>query len=365
MDHERRHEAAHPPTPPPPPPPRLSYSVEDSLPRTQAQRATAPPTQEYGSLSSSNATPISREDNESAATMTQNTIANQSRPPHNVQNSSTLRRPTSEGTILHPSSSSQERLVGSPSQSVSFHTPPRGQHEQLRSERMSRNIDGALPPLPRSAENLQNPLQGLRKASLRHSTAGEYHDEARRGPSRRGSGVDWIVPVHDEKAGLAASVAATSGRPKTVAERLAPTLETARAQRDRYAAKAKRTGRILSTAIGAQVLLGSLTTGLSALGAVKNNTALATTVLGALTTVVASYLARTRGSNEPELSITRVKDLEKFIRELEAYILDFGQYIGDEHDVKIAAFRTSFEEILGNNAEGFGDSKERRLSPPV
>jgi SMODS and SLOG-associating 2TM effector domain len=81
-------------------------------------------------------------------------------------------------------------------------------------------------------------------------------------------------------------------------------------------------------------------------------TALATTVLGALTTVVASYLARTRGSNEPELSITRVKDLEKFIRELEAYMLDFGQLTGDDHDAKIIAFRTSFEEILGNNAEG-------------
>ena len=71
-----------------------------------------------------------------------------------------------------------------------------------------------------------------------------------------------------------------------------------------------------------------------------------------MTTVVASYLARTRGSNEPELSITRVKDLEKFIREVESYMLDYGLHTGDDHDTKIAAFRTSFEEILGNNAEG-------------
>ena len=63
----------------------------------------------------------------------------------------------------------------------------------------------------------------------------------------------------------------SGGGPRSVEQRLAPTLETARAQRDRYAAKAKRTGRTLSIAIGLQVLLGSLTTGLSALGAVKNN----------------------------------------------------------------------------------------------
>ena len=34
--------------------------------------------------------------------------------------------------------------------------------------------------------------------------------------------------------------------------------------------------------------------------------------LGGLATLVASYMARARGSGEPELSITRVKDLEQF-----------------------------------------------------
>jgi len=47
-------------------------------------------------------------------------------------------------------------------------------------------------------------------------------------------------------------------------------------------------------------------------------------LLGGLSTIVASYLARARGSNEPELSITRVNDLEQFIRECRAFQMDFG-----------------------------------------
>jgi len=71
---------------------------------------------------------------------------------------------------------------------------------------------------------------------------------------------------------------------------------------------------------------------------------------GGLTTLVASYLARARGSNEPELSISRVKDLDKFIREADAYILDYGHLTGDDHDEKINSFRQEFEELLGNGS---------------
>lgn len=97
-------------------------------------------------------------------------------------------------------------------------------------------------------------------------------------------------------------------------------------------------------------------------------------------TVVASYLARARGSNEPELSITRVKDLEQFIRECEAFQMDQGHTVGDKYDSKLDGFRSRFEELLGGNANGFAFhqlpsgfrltvsiccSRERRLSPPV
>lgn len=47
-------------------------------------------------------------------------------------------------------------------------------------------------------------------------------------------------------------------------ERLQPTLDMAQIEREKYATKAKLTGYALNAAIGLQVLLGSLTTGLSA-----------------------------------------------------------------------------------------------------
>ena len=203
MDHDRPSHAAQSPTPPPPPPPpRISYSLEsESPPRSHVQRVPAPPVPEYGSSSLAQPPPITRDENDSAATVTVTRNTAPQQPPP-TQNPPPIRRPTSDGTLLR-SSSSQERLVASPSQSVSFHSPPRGHHEQLRNERLSRNVDGALPPLPRSSENLQNPLQGLRRASMRHSTVGEYQEGTREigeGRSRRsGSGVDWIVPLHDEK----------------------------------------------------------------------------------------------------------------------------------------------------------------------
>jgi hypothetical protein len=51
-----------------------------------------------------------------------------------------------------------------------------------------------------------------------------------------------------------------------VTERLQPTLDIAIEKRDKHAAKAKVSGWSLNTAIGLQVLFGSITTGLSALG---------------------------------------------------------------------------------------------------
>ena len=71
-------------------------------------------------------------------------------------------------------------------------------------------------------------------------------------------------------------------------------------------------------------------------------------IIGALATLVASYLARARGSNEPELSITRTKDLEQFIRECRSFQLDYGHLSGHEHDPEVFRLRRRFEELLGN-----------------
>lgn len=73
-----------------------------------------------------------------------------------------------------------------------------------------------------------------------------------------------------------------------------------------------------------------------------------TSILGGAGTVVASYLARARGSNEPELSTARAKDLEKFKRECEAFIEDYGHEHGHNHDQRINELRSQFEMLLGN-----------------
>ena len=73
-----------------------------------------------------------------------------------------------------------------------------------------------------------------------------------------------------------------------------------------------------------------------------------TAVLGGFATIVASYLARARGSNEPELSITRVKDLEQFIRDCEAFKMDSGHVLDNSLDPKLFELRNRFEDLLGN-----------------
>jgi hypothetical protein len=65
--------------------------------------------------------------------------------------------------------------------------------------------------------------------------------------------------------------------------------------------------------------------------------------------LVASYLARARGSNEPELSIARTKDLEQFIRECRTFQLDHGHLVGNDFDNELVRFRNRYEELLGNN----------------
>ena len=53
----------------------------------------------------------------------------------------------------------------------------------------------------------------------------------------------------------------------SVRERLQPTIDVARAEKAKFENKSRMTGYALNTAIGLQVLLGSLTTGLSAVAA--------------------------------------------------------------------------------------------------
>lgn len=67
-----------------------------------------------------------------------------------------------------------------------------------------------------------------------------------------------------------------------------------------------------------------------------------------MTTLAASYLAKARGSGEPEFSAGKCRDLEKFERELSAYILDHGNKAGERHSSTIQKYRDQFEEIMGS-----------------
>ncbi|KAJ2929887.1 hypothetical protein H1R20_g7208, partial [Candolleomyces eurysporus] len=258
----------------------------------------------------------------------------------------------SSGNVGHQigSSSSKEKLLESRTPSVTLeHQHLYGRErdpeafdrdrdmEKLghgRARRGSRgmSLDARLPALPRTGSD----LQGLRRARTTDTHVS----------GRQRSGLDWIIPV-DEKSAM---------RSRTVTTRLQPTIEIAKQNRDKYAKKARYTGWILNFAIGLQVLLGSLTTGLSAITTTGRGFAMQTTILGGLTTMIAGYLARTRGSNEPELSTSRVKDLDKYIREATAFILDHGDSDDPTHDERIHNFRMDFEELLGNG------NGERKLS---
>ncbi|KAF8829921.1 hypothetical protein HHX47_DHR2000319 [Lentinula edodes] len=165
--------------------------------------------------------------------------------------------------------------------------------------------NSVLPPLPAA--------RGNGDAARRSEIPRTLETLPAQSPTRR-SNIDWIVPLEPEHKETTTNVP----RAKTVGERLLPTLENAEAERTNYALRAKMTGFALNVAIGG------------------------------LSTLVASYLARARGSNEPELSIIRVKDLDQFIRECKAFDMDFGHLTGDAYDERLQKFRTRFEELLGN-----------------
>ncbi|KAI0631656.1 hypothetical protein C8Q77DRAFT_1035471, partial [Trametes polyzona] len=158
---------------------------------------------------------------------------------------------------------------------------------------------------------------------------------------------------HRRRHSMAPSAATLTGE-KTVEERLQPTLEAAEKERDKAALKAKAHAWALNCAIGAQVVLGALTTGVAA-ATTGRQTSIATSVLGGMSTLAASYLAKARGSGEPEVSSIRCRDLDGFIRDCKAFMLDKGYMLGPEYDARIERYRRRFEEIMGNGAGGVGD----------
>lgn len=228
------------------------------------------------------------------------------------------------------SSATEKPLLGSVSSQE--HSPARGRNDPYAD---FEPVPQA-PPATRSRDGHM-----MRGSSRRAVVSGQAPVSA--------SGLGWIVPVEEKP------------HQRTIGERLDPSIVNAERERAQYATKAKITGYALNIAIGLQVLLGALTTGLAAALSGKQ-VSIGTTILGGMSTLVASYLARTRGSNEPELSITRVKDLDQFLRDCRSFKMDHGHEYGTAENGlndELEHLRKRFEELLGN-----GDG-QRKLSPPV
>ncbi|KAF9476211.1 hypothetical protein BDN70DRAFT_882700 [Pholiota conissans] len=319
-------------------------------------------------MSTEHATPSSRQDNQPAS-------IHEGTPSDQAANSRPL---TQEGDPFRTNSDSQEPQPNQPQESsaANITQPPQtyyplsptnlhrnGEAESLwRQDTLAQNrlsepyrrsdlVDQPLPPLPggvRLTDNGYTPRR-QRTISIDPRVSGPPQSARPSQLNSRQALNERPDTFFDDKAGVVAG---------SIRSRLSKTIESATSERDKYASRARYTGLALNVAIGLQVLLGSLTTGLSAVATQGKNAAVATTILGALATLVASYLARARGSNEPELSITRVKDLEHFLRDCNNFSDDHGDYVGHDFDEQLEGFRQRFEELLGN-ANG-----ERKLSPP-
>ncbi|KAG9312533.1 hypothetical protein JVU11DRAFT_6928 [Chiua virens] len=183
----------------------------------------------------------------------------------------------------------------------------------------------------------------------------EKKDERNQGPFA------WLLPLLPCRRDKKVKPPEIQWDCETVGARLAPTIKYAESEREKYAQRALALGWAANVAIGLQVLLGSLTTALSVAVTNTKQAQLSTAVLGGLATLVASYLARVRGSGEPELSVMRVKDLEHFIRDCRGFELDHGHDKTTNHhhcpvNRRLLELRQKFEDLLGNA------SGERKLS---
>ncbi|KIY62362.1 hypothetical protein CYLTODRAFT_426986 [Cylindrobasidium torrendii FP15055 ss-10] len=243
-------------------------------------------------------------------------------------------------SILRASSPLSFNHEQAPSASVSYEPRPT---LPPRNETLRGSIHQPLPPLP--------PSESGEHASEKQDTArrefneGSYGRSAASRPVSNAHSVDWIVPIKKPP----------QHQRLSVGERLAPTLQIAEKEKKASAFKGKTTAFALNLAIGLQVLLSALTTGLSA-SLNGRATSIGLCVIGGIATLVASYLAKVRGSNEPEFSKGREKELAQFIREARAFQLDHGHSTTTEFDDRLEKFRTRLEHIMANDSDEFVNS---------
>ena len=109
---------------------------------------------------------------------------------------------------------------------------------------------------------------------------------------------------------------------------------------DRSGGTDDRPGRFIAWKLRPSAFLSALTSGIMT----HTQIGISVAVLGSLATLVASYLARTRGTGEPETSLLREQALNNFIRRLRSFILDAG--LQDGHDRVVENFRNELERLL-------------------
>jgi len=209
--------------------------------------------------------------------------------------------------------------------SPSFHSGGSGERPITPPEGVTR-ITRSYPALPDAAHQ-PRPPRAPHHSGVRRRMTGPYTD----------SETAWHH--HDDK---------DPHRVKTVGERLEPTIVSADLEFYKATKQATVTGWAQNIALGLQIFIGALTTALGA-ALTGKKTSVAVSVLGGASTLVASFLARTKSSNEPQTSQFRAQALDHFLREIAAFKLDHGHEVGEMWDDKIHSFRLGLEKILGNH----------------
>ena len=76
--------------------------------------------------------------------------------------------------------------------------------------------------------------------------------------------------------------------------------------------------------------------------------------------MAASYLAKARGSGEPERSSQLARDMENYVRDLKAFVLDHGHKLGDDLSDHVEEYRQQFEALLGHKRSQVSDRVQDR-----
>jgi len=245
---------------------------------------------------------------------------------------------------------------GSPRQHTTGNIPPSSNNPHVHASGEEKSADGDSFIGVQDRNNFdRNNFDRALGANPQFPSSVRYSGEVRPGNRRRQTTDTRMSQQPRSFMDHLVNVPSIEKRAPSVEVRLADTIAEAEKRQNEYAFRAKWTGYVLNIAIGLQVLLGSLTTGLSAAATSGKSAAVQTTILGALATLVASYLARARGSGEPELSNERVKNLDQFIRETKAFVLDHsdGRFDSDPKiDAEVINIRQRLEVLLGNTTKG-------------